>query len=90
MSGRQTIPRMLYAAMVHWESRCNRMDTNQRMEVADACAAIATKAARLSGGKHADAVKAQNDVARLNQLLVSGSGPTQRLGASDAGLARRR
>ncbi len=57
---------------VEWETAYNAMSFDERRAVDDAAAALATKAARLSayfsrrlsGGKHADAVRRQNQSAR--------------------------
>ena len=58
--------------MVKWEAIVDRMGTAEKMDEADRAAAYAVRLARwnayvsrrLSGGKHAHAVKAQNQAAR--------------------------
>jgi hypothetical protein len=58
--------------MRHWETRYNGLGTDERMKLCDSAAQAATWLARLSayvsrrmsGGKHGDAVKAQNRAAR--------------------------
>jgi hypothetical protein len=58
--------------MVKWQRAIERMSQDERRRLDDEAAALATRAARLSayisrresGGKHADAVKAQNKAAR--------------------------
>lgn len=58
--------------MVKWEAAYERLSADERRQVDDNAAAIATHYARVSaylsrrlaGGKHADAVKRQNQTAR--------------------------
>ena len=64
--------KLLRTPPVRWERAVTRMRTDDRMRLCDEAAALATRAARisayvsrrLSGGKHADAVTAQNQAAR--------------------------
>lgn len=64
--------KILKTPPVKWERAVKKMGIDERMKLCDEAAAIATRAARvnayisrfLSGGKHADAVKAQNRAAR--------------------------
>jgi hypothetical protein len=63
---------LLEAPMVHWAKLCERMSQEDRLETEGVLAQLATRAARASaylsrretGGKHDDAVKRQNEVAR--------------------------
>lgn len=58
--------------MVKWEAAYKRLTTDQRMALSDSAASTATRfsrvsayvSRRMSGGKHADAVTAQNRTAR--------------------------
>lgn len=69
---------ILDAPMADWPALYDALTTDQRREVDDQAAVLAVKAARLSryfgrrtsGGKHEDAVKAQNSVAaKVRQAL---------------------
>lgn len=65
-------PKLLNQPFSKWEKAIDRMSTVGRMQLEDEAAALAMRAARLSayisrrmsGGKHADAVKRQNETAR--------------------------
>lgn len=70
--------RLLNRPMASWEKAIDRLGTDARMRLDDEAAALATKAARLSayvsrrmsGGKHSDAVAAQNRAAsKVRQAL---------------------
>lgn len=66
------VPVMLNLPMVEWEAAYAELSSDERRAIDDQCAALATVASRLSaylsrrmaGGKHTDAVKAQNVAAR--------------------------
>jgi hypothetical protein len=67
-----TVEQLIDRPMVEWEQAIDGFDHDTRRTLDDQAAAIATRYARLSayisrresGGKHADAVKAQNAAAR--------------------------
>lgn len=68
----RTLAAALRRPLARWEQAIRRMSQEERRQLDDDAAALATHAARLSryisrieaGGKHADAVKAQNQAAR--------------------------
>jgi hypothetical protein len=63
---------LLEAPMVEWQKLCEKMSQEDRRETESVLAQLATRAARASaylsrretGGRHEDAVKRQNAVAR--------------------------
>lgn len=74
----KTPPDMLTAPPAEWAEMYDAMSFDQRREADDAAAALATRATRVSayishrlaGGKHADAVKAQNRAARSTRQAL--------------------
>jgi len=69
---------MILLPMSKWEATYENLTADQRRQIDDEAAATATKCARLSayisrrlsGGKHADAVKAQNQAARRTRQAL--------------------